>query len=466
MSGPMAAAYLARMLPSSRFEITYIKPPSLKLAELYASTSPAIRDLNRLLKIPEAQFIRTAHGTLKLGQQFENWGQDSYVRPYAEYGLLIEGNAFHQICCRDESGGSLKALEDYCLPVAAGRAGKFMPPADASKPILSDFNYGYHIDPTRYADILTQAAQTFGATIIENQAHVTVSPDGRARVKLSGAATIEPDLLINSTGELLPEHDFESWAAHLPCDHIQIQRKASADSLGSFTVNTAHEDHWVQTSSLQDADIQLSFNAKAISKLPDGAQPFAQGRAQTFWSHSVLNLGLAAARFVPLDGNGLHMIQMDLERLVELCPPDMSAPMEKAEYNRRTVESYDRLRDFLAIHYNTCKAPGAFGDMARSAALPEPAEYKLKLFHARGRIAVYDEEGFLRDSWIPMLLGQDIWPKRYDRLADQVPASVIAEHKLKLKTFIANVVKQMPSQSEFITRSCAIDGFKRDSITS
>ena len=52
---------------------------------------------------------------------------------------------------------------------------------------------------------------------------------------------------------------------------------------------------------------------------------------------------------------------------------------------------------------------------------PDAARLSLRLFAERGRLPFYEDETFARDSWLAVLLGHDMIPRRTDPLIDAVP---------------------------------------------
>ena len=59
-----------------------------------------------------------------------------------------------------------------------------------------------------------------------------------------------------------------------------------------------------------------------------------------------------------------------------------------------------------------------FWNRARDMEVPETLAYKLRLFAARGRVALYDDEAFQASNWTSVLLGHGLIPRDYDPLVD------------------------------------------------
>jgi tryptophan halogenase len=87
--------------------------------------------------------------------------------------------------------------------------------------------------------------------------------------------------------------------------------------------------------------------------------------------------------------------------------------------------------------------------------------HKIRMFAARGRVSLYDEETFEDPSWIAVFLGQGIVPQRYHPLADQVPLGVLRERLDRMRALIAREAEAMPLHADALpVRTRAPEGLR------
>jgi tryptophan halogenase len=152
----------------------------------------------------------------------------------------------------------------------------------------------------------------------------------------------------------------------------------------------------------------------------DSAIPIRQGRLSEPWVRNCVAIGDAAVTVEPLEWTNLHLAHSQIDRLISMMPDTGFAPVELAEYNRQCNAEADRVRDFLCMHYVTARRTEPFWKDASAVEPPPSLAHTLSLFAERGRLPYYEEETFARDSWLAVLLGQGLLPRRIDPLADSV----------------------------------------------
>ncbi|MDI1296183.1 MAG: tryptophan 7-halogenase, partial [bacterium] len=154
------------------------------------------------------------------------------------------------------------------------------------------------------------------------------------------------------------------------------------------------------------------------------AQPnrlrFVTGHRERFWDRNVVALGLSSGFLEPLESTSITLIQSGLERFVALFPDSAFDPRLAATYNRQSVLEFERIRDFLFLHYGSNRRVGEpFWDHMRALAPPEGLQIKLDAWRAGGEFVRNEWDTFQDPSWLSLYAGFDDWPRRYAALADQ-----------------------------------------------
>ncbi|RZJ20576.1 MAG: tryptophan 7-halogenase, partial [Brevundimonas sp.] len=157
-------------------------------------------------------------------------------------------------------------------------------------------------------------------------------------------------------------------------------------------------------------------------------------------------IGASAVSLPPLDAVQLHMIHIGLSTLISLFPAAAETMPEAAAYNRAMVSHVVNVRDFQLTHTVLNGRVGEpFWDRARAMELPASLRTRLRIFAARGRVLLNEDESFQPHNWTQILLGHGLMPSDHDPAVDAVPAGDQMARVQGLLTRIAGEVKAMPA---------------------
>jgi len=502
-AGWMAAAVLARFLARAQVSITLIESAQIGTVGVGEATVPVIQALNGLLGIDEADFLRKTHGTCKLGIEFRDWARQgqTHFHFFGDFGAPIEGIAPHHHWLRLQDRAP---LGDYSLPYVMGKLGRFSLAQEGYK-------YAYHFDASLYAAYLRANAEARGARRVEGKV-VDVSLDvasGFIRdVVLDDGSRIAADFFVDASGFrglLISEAlhvGYEDWSQWLPCDRAvavasapvtcsavaltSAPAVASAAALVStaapttggasaasgdlppYTISTARPAGWQWRIPLQHrtgngyvycsqfiTDDEASSDL--LTRLEDRplADPrllrFTTGRRRQSWSRNCLAIGLAAGFMEPLESTSIQLIQTALARLIEMFPDRDCDPVVSAEYNRVSANEWERIRDFLILHYcATQRDDSPLWNYCRAMRVPDSLQYKMDVFRSSGRVPLYSEESYQEPSWVCIFLGQNVFPKRYDPLVDSIPIEHLKSGMRQRVRAIRQRAESMPTHRDFI----------------
>ncbi len=484
-AGWMAAAVLSRYLGRD-YTIQLIESEEIGTVGVGEATIPQLQLLNAALGIDEDSFMRATHGTYKLGIEFMGWGaSDScYMHAFGTVGRDMGVVPFHHYWLRGLRLGEDAPLEAYSLNATAGYAGKFARGAAAQSATLGGLGHAFHFDAGLYARFLRTYAESRGVTRTEGKI-THAKRDGLsgdvASVVLSDGSAHVADLFLDCSGfrGLLIEESlgtgYESWSRWLPCDRALAVPCTSVPTLTPYTRSTARTAGWQWRIPLQHrignghvyCSSEMSDEAAAGVLLGnlDGAPlsdlrplKFTTGRRNAFWNRNVVALGLAAGFMEPLESTSIHLVQSALERLLKFLPNGPIQAADVAAYNGQTISEWERVRDFIILHYHANSRTEPFWRACAAMAIPDTLLERLTLFRASGRIVRADAELFAEVGWLQVMIGQGAMPAGHHPLADAPSDAELREFLGLIRQTVTSTVDKMNDHARFIAQHCAAEG--------
>jgi tryptophan 7-halogenase len=482
-AGWMTAAALVKLLPG-RCAVHLVESEAIGIVGVGEATLPHIRAFNERLGIQEAEFMSRTRATFKLGIEFVNWGAigDSYIHPFGTYGPGTTDVDFHQYWLRlVHAGVPVPKLEELSMACTIARLNRFELPSTDPSSIASTFGYAYQFDANLFAPYLRALAEGLGARRTEGKV-VAVHRNGESgdveSIELESGERIEGDLFVDCSGFrslLLGEtmgEPFQDWSRWLPADRAAAMPCRTETALTPYTSAIAMESGWRWRIPLQhrtgngyvysSAFISDEDAASALVAAVEGepiAEPrvlrFLAGRRERSWVNNCVGVGLASGFLEPLESTSIYLIQQAITFLLELFPERRISPLDRDEFNRLIDIEYDRIRDFLILHYHaTHRDDTPFWDYVRTMQIPDTLAEKLELFRRRGRVVKYREGVFLDASWIAVYLGQRVMPEGHDMRAEAPPMDSLARGMESLRADIADTASRMPDHVRRIESYC------------
>jgi tryptophan 7-halogenase len=480
-AGWMTAAAMSHMLGCAHVSIKLVESDAIGTVGVGEATVPHIRFFNAKLGIDEAEFMARTKATFKLGIEFRNWGRkgDSYIHPFGAFGNQIGGVDFHHYWAQLFPVGLADSIEAYSLPVAAARSDKFAHPDAKQQSLLSTYSYAFQFDAGLYAAYLRDLAEKHGVLRHEGQI-IEVEQNSDTgfveRVVLDNGKKIDADLFIDCSGfkglliEDVLKSGYENWSHWLPCDRAIAVPCATNGPLTPYTRATALDAGWTWRIPLQHrvgnghvycshyiGDDEAAAALVAHLESPPAANlrflRFTTGKRKVHWSKNVVAIGLAAGFLEPLESTSIHLIQLAIGRLLDFFPDKSWDPMFAGEFNRLMDLEYERVRDFLILHYHATERDDTpFWNYVRTMPIPESLALKMDAFKERGIVVNYRDGMFLDASWIAVYAGQNVIPKHVDPRVGRLGQNKILAQLQRMKAACDVAAKTLPSHSDYLTQ--------------
>ena len=485
-SGWMCAAALSAALKPDLCAVTLIESDEIGTVGVGEATLPQIKEFNDFAGVNEADFMRRTNASFKLGIEFVDWGRkgNRYIHPFGTFGSAMAGADFTHHWTRARLNGFGGDLEDYSFAIVAARRNRFDFPSEDAQSIRSTFSYAYHFDAGLYAQYLRDLSESRGVARIEGKVQSAVLNDQSGdieRLLLAGGHVVEGDIFVDCSGFrglLIEQHlktGWEDWSAWLPCDRAVAAPCARGGDFTPYTRATALEAGWrwriplqhrtgngyVYCSQFIDDDAAAARLLDGLDGAPQGDPKclrFQAGRRKLSWNRNCVTIGLSSGFLEPLESTSIYLAQIAIINLIELLPNDPQQridPRLRDEFNRLIDIEYERVRDFLILHYHAMSRDDAeLWRYTRAMEVPDSLRHKIAEFRRRGYIHRYNDGLFSPASWLAVFAGQDVLPEGYDRLADNLSLEALRDRLEEQKRRILSNVEAMSSHEDFVRDYC------------
>ncbi len=477
-AGWMSAAALARFAPPGH-SIALVESEAIGTVGVGEATIPAIRLFNEALGLDEGEFLRATKGSYKLGIEFDGWRREghSYMHAFGTVGRQLGLLPFRHYWARAQALGLAKPLAHYAANELAARTGRMA--TGVSGPGVPELPWAYHFDAGLYAAFLRTWSEARGVVRHEGKiGGVTRAENGDiAAVVLDDGREIAGDFFIDCSGfrGLLIEQElktgYEDWRKWLPCDRALAVPCAAAGNFTPYTRSIARAAGWQWRIPLQHrigngyvycsefiSDDEAAATLLANLDAPAQAEPrplrFVTGRRKQFWNRNVIAVGLASGFMEPLESTSIHLIQSAVTRLLTVLPSGPADPAIVAGFNRRSADEFERIRDFLILHYWANGRDEPFWRRCREVELPDTLAARIEEFKAANLIQPGLDELFTEVAWLQVLVGQGIEPRRWNPIVDRYPEADLRAFLATVERDCIETVRPMPPHIDFLASVC------------
>src|SRR5690606_9083254 len=225
---------------------------------------------------------------------------------------------------------------------------------------------------------------------------------------------------------------FEDWSHWLPCDRAVAVASEITGEPVPYTQSIAGAAGWqwriplqhrsgnghVYCSKFLSDDVAAQELLNDINGKPLGEPrfiPFKTGIRKKSWHRNCVAIGLSSGFLEPLESTSIYLIQMAIYKLLELLPDQSSLAQSEREFNRLIVDEYEKVRDFLILHYHAnSRTDSDFWHYCRNMSIPDSLAHRMALFKNQGHIATYTNGLFMEPSWLAVYAGQNVTPEKCD----------------------------------------------------
>lgn len=365
--------------------ITLIESSDVPTIGVGEGTWPSMRSTLEKIGIPEKEFLHVCLAAFKQGSRFVNWckGQgEAYDHPFTipvGMGRHALGKTF------SKQNSAIDFSHWACLQSAMIDAGK-SPKQPQTPDYAGVFNYGYHLDAGRFADLLKRhAVDRLGVThCIGHFSSAELDEKGWiSALLLNDSRRIEGDFFIDASGthnKLIGgfiESPFISLKDVSPNDSalaLPVAYTDAASPIESATLSTAQDAGWIWDIGLQHrrgtgyvyasafTDDQAALDTLAVyARNINPAVDVSTARKLMInpgyrarpWVNNCVAVGMASGFIEPLEASALVMVELTASYLCEHLPaPTAAFEGIAARYNALFTERWSRIRDFLQLHYH------------------------------------------------------------------------------------------------------------------
>lgn len=485
-AGWMTAARLARHFAKTSVELVLVESSEIGTVGVGEATIPTLRRFYADLGMTDAEVIKATQATCKLGIQFENWHHrgSRFIHPFGLFGQRANGVDFHHYWMRARELGDTSELADYSLGVKLAENGKFVEPSPNPPSELSVFDWALHFDAALFAKMMRGYAERHGVKRIDAKIQqVNLHTDnGHIRsLSLDSGEEIKGDVFIDCSGfrALLIEEalhtGYEDWSQWLVCDRALAVQSSREGAPPPYTVSLAHKAGWQWRIPLQhrqgnghvycsrycsDDEARATLTQHIEGELLHEPRHFAftAGRRKQAWHKNCIAVGLASGFLEPLESTSIALVETAIDKIRHAFQRPYYTEVQVQEFNHLTAQEYERVRDFIILHYKLNNRVGEpLWDYCREMSVPESLQKKMHGFRERGELVRYPVEIFGPPSWLAIYNGFQYLPTQYNPAVTKLDADYLLSSLQQMRQSVAQAVSAVPTHEEFLASCKASD---------
>jgi tryptophan 7-halogenase len=493
-AGWLAAGGIAARHKSATSEglsVTLVESPNIPIIGVGEGTWPTMRSTLLAMGISETDFIRECDAAFKQGAKFARWVDGSASDYYYHPLVLPQGFPDMDLApywWRDGASTGPSFAEAVCTQAAICEQG-LAPKLITTGEYDAVANYAYHLDAGKFSAFLQRhCTEKLGVRhILDDVIGVETTENGDiASVTGRETGAITGDLFVDCTGFrslLLGEKlgvAFIDRSDTLFIDTalaVQVPYPDEQSPIASHTISTAQSAGWIWDIGLptrrgvghvyssrhttEDAalrELETYVGKDAFRTLSPRKIPITSGHREKFWSGNCVAVGLSAGFLEPLEASALVLIELSVNLICDLMPADRAIMDVVAQrFNRITRYRWDRIIDFLKLHYILSQRDDSdfWRDNRRAETIPDSLAEQLAIWRHRppsDSDFESNNEVFPAASYLYVLYGMR-FTTDFERISYLNTAQASAEsHFVRNKELKAQMLQKLPSNRDLLNR--------------
>lgn len=406
--GGGAAGWLTAGILAARYrqsiQITLIESSDVPIIGVGEGSWPTLRNTLRDMGIAETDFFKECDASFKQGVKFINWQTDAapnfYYHPFSLPTGFIERNIANY-WLDDSTRNSTHSSTHNSSPIQKSFADAVctqeflcennLGPRTADTPdYKSHVNYGYHLDAGKFVTFLSRhCKQVLGVKhIVATINSVNQNEQGIESIETTDQQIIHADLFVDCSGlgSLLLGKTlgvkFIDKSDQLFIDSavaVQVPYENEESPILPYTISHAEQAGWIWDIGLysrrgighvyssrhmsedEAASVLQNYVGTAFKNLSPRKLTIPCGHREQFWVKNCVAVGMAAGFIEPLEASALVMVELAAMYIRDQLPHHTGVmPIVAKRFNELQTYRWNRIVDFLKLHYVLSKRDSAF----------------------------------------------------------------------------------------------------------
>ncbi len=378
-AGWITANAMAQQWANRNVTITLIEAPTIGTVGVGEGSTPRLKIFMDDIGLSESEWMPECNATYKNGISFHGWsvrnGFKRYFHPFASQLDRHTSTAFFYNTYARRHGVDVYAHPDRFFLTARLAEDRLGPIPNENFPFIVE--YGYHFDANLVGECLKKNAIKRGvAHISARVVDVHQSTNGNIEMLTTeDSATISGDFFVDCSGfrstliQKTLQVPFVSFSENLFNDAAVVLPTTQTDAINVQTISRALKYGWaweiplthrigngyVYSSSFcssDDAETELRTALNLLDSDVDARHlSMRVGRVAEHWHRNCLAIGLSQGFIEPLEATALNLVCDAVYDFIGTIDIDNISDAGRDDYNRRTNERFERIRDYIVAHY-------------------------------------------------------------------------------------------------------------------